>query len=511
MILGDPNAPHIEASGRLTIDDLFRRAAARRPDAIALSDPPNRSDFTDGGPRTLTYAQANHAISAIAGRLRRLGLAADAVVALHLPNTVESVLTLLGVLRAGLIAAPLPLLWRRKDAAAALARVGARAIVTMSRVGQTDYSSIAMTVAADVFPIRYVCSFGDSIPDGVIPFEDLLVPAPLLETELLPVREGNPADHVAIVTFELTPSGLIAVGRSHAELMAGGQAVVLESGLPADADLLSCCAANSFAGLASGLLPWLMTGGRLALHHAFSSDAFAAQCRDSTAVVVPAVLASRIAKAGLMVNSGLQNVIALWRAPERLAVSEPWPHPKVRLIDVLAFGETAVICGRRSASGIPVDLPLGPTSATREASGAVAETTVTLAGTLAVRGEMVPRHAFPPGAERARQPFLGADPLGFVDTHFPCRADRTNSTVELMGPPTGIVNVGGYRFRLDDLNALASSLGDVTLTVLPEALSGHRLAGVATDRTAVLQELEAIGHNPLIAAAFQTQRRSEAA
>ena len=49
-------------------------------------------------------------ISAIASRLRRLGLHTDAIVGIQLPNTVESVLTLLGVLRAGMIAAPLPLL-----------------------------------------------------------------------------------------------------------------------------------------------------------------------------------------------------------------------------------------------------------------------------------------------------------------------------------------------------------------------------------------------------------------
>ncbi len=53
-------------------------------------------------------------ISAIAGRLRRMGLHTDAIVGLQLANTVESVLTLLAVLRAGLIAMPLPLLWRRR-------------------------------------------------------------------------------------------------------------------------------------------------------------------------------------------------------------------------------------------------------------------------------------------------------------------------------------------------------------------------------------------------------------
>ena len=104
------------ATPRHTLDDLFRRAGVRPPTRWRWSIRANRLAFTDGAPRRLTYAQADRAIGAIAARLRQLGLATDAVVALQLPNTVESVLALLGILRAGMIAAPLPLLWHRQDA-----------------------------------------------------------------------------------------------------------------------------------------------------------------------------------------------------------------------------------------------------------------------------------------------------------------------------------------------------------------------------------------------------------
>ena len=125
VILNDPRGkPATPTTGaRATLDELLRRAAQRRPDAIALIDPPNRESFTDGGPRSLTYAQADRMVSAIAGRLRRMGLYTDAVVAIQMANTVEGVLALLGVLRAGLIAMPLPLLWRRAECVAALSRV----------------------------------------------------------------------------------------------------------------------------------------------------------------------------------------------------------------------------------------------------------------------------------------------------------------------------------------------------------------------------------------------------
>ena len=128
MILGDPAQASAQAPRgqiRVSIDEMFRRLAERRPDALALADPPNRKNFTDGAPRRLTYAEADRMVAAIAGRLRRMGLPVDAVIGVQMPNIVENILAMLGVLRAGMVVAPLPLLWRRADAVAALARVGA--------------------------------------------------------------------------------------------------------------------------------------------------------------------------------------------------------------------------------------------------------------------------------------------------------------------------------------------------------------------------------------------------
>ena len=69
---------------------------------------------------------------------------------------------------------------------------------------------------------------------------------------------------------------------------------------------------------------------------------------------------------------------------------------------MLVFGETALIGSRRDADGLPVPLPAGAVMAPRGSASAVpiAEIARTETGTLALRGPMVPRHAFPPGAER---------------------------------------------------------------------------------------------------------------
>jgi acyl-CoA synthetase (AMP-forming)/AMP-acid ligase II len=130
------------AATAATLDDLFRRAGVRHPHTLALADPPNREAFTDGAPRKLSFAQADRAISACAARLRGLGLQTDSIVAMHLPNTVESIITFMGVLRAGMIAVPLPLLWRKAEIRSALGRVGAKAIVTCCRIGSGCASAV---------------------------------------------------------------------------------------------------------------------------------------------------------------------------------------------------------------------------------------------------------------------------------------------------------------------------------------------------------------------------------
>lgn len=505
MMPGDPQ--------QATLDELLRRTAASRPDALALCDPPNRLDFTEGAPRRLTYAQADHIVSAIAGRLRRLGLPGGATIALQLPNTVECVLTVLGVLRAGMIAAPLPILWRRADAAAALNRVGAKALVTVSRIGATDHCQLAMSVAAEVFPIRYVCSFGTALQDGVIALDDTLESSPLLDREFAHAADG-PAD-VAAVTFEVTPDGHLPVARNHAELIAGGQALRLEASLQDGATLLVSCGANSFAGLALGIVPWLLTGGTLVLHHAFDAATFAEQCRSEgcDTVMLPGPSIAPIAQAGLLAHAELRSLVALWRAPERLPAGSSWRHAQAELTDVLAFGETGLIAARRGAAGQPAGIPLGAVQAPRGAfqAATVLETSVTRHGTLALRGPMVPQRPCPPGDERLPARCFTTDERGFADTRYPCRADPNVDELVVTGPPPGIVGVGGYRFmpaRLQELVDRAAP--DAMLAALPDALSGHRLAGSAPDRAAARQALQDLGLNPLVAGAFGERRRTAA-
>jgi len=493
---------------KATLDDLFRRAAAARPDALALIDPPDRLSFTDGAPRRLTYAEADRAVSALAARLRGFGLPTDSVVAIQLPNTVESVIALLAVMRAGLIAAPLPLLWRHADAAAALTRVAARALIGCQRIGDTVHSDLAMHIAMETFTIRFVCGFGENLPDGVVPIDDVFDSTgspPVIE------RYGDAADHVVLVTFDVAPEGIVPVARSHAELIAGGLAAHLEARIEPEAVMLGALALASFAGLASTIVPWLLTGGTLVLHHPFAPAVFAEQCSDErcSVAVLPGAMAMRLADAGLTGN--LHAVLAVWRAPERLTASGEWTGAAT-LVDVPVFGEIGLLPSRRGADGKPTAIATGRLVLPRGAPQGmhVLTATRTAAGTLALTGPMVPHAPFPPGAERGGTPRLKIGD-GSIDTSYPCRVDRETRLLTIDAPPAGLVSVGGYRFALRAAQDLIAGIEDgSTLAALPDMLAGHRLAGAGADRDAICDALLAHGANPLLVAAFRRKSPHQA-
>jgi hypothetical protein len=264
------------------------------------------------------------------------------------------------------------------------------------------------------------------------------------------------------------------------------------------------------------LVPWLLVGGTLALHHPFDDATFAQQCRDlhGGAVVVPGPLVAQLAAAGhLSAQRGLKSVVAAWRAPEQLRRAPDWRESATRLVDVQLFGEIGLIAARRGADGRPAPIPLGPLVAPRGAADgaiAVVEVATTGHGTLALRGPMVPTSAFPPGVERTSLPRLQAAADGFVDTGYAGEAGRDNGAVTVSRPPPGLVSFGGYRFAIGELKSIISALDPSgTLAVRPDAIAGHRLTGTAANHEAIRMALRGIGANPLLVEAFGARARSD--
>src|SRR3954465_14782646 len=274
-----------------TLDVLFQRILARQPGGLALLDPLNKQRITGQSPKRLTFAQADRAISALTAHFIESGLPANSVIAVQLPNTVEFALTALAAYRAGLVVAVLPLLWRQAELTVALNRTGARAVVAAGRIDGVSHADIAMNAAAECFSIRHVCGFGDDLPEGMASLDRAI--AAESPTKRAVIQDGRKA---AMVSFDVTSDGFRAVPRSHVSVIAGGLALSLESDVPQGATNLSAFTPCSFAGIASSLAMWLLTGGTLVLHHPFDSDVLEQQIIEASCntLVAPAQLALRM-------------------------------------------------------------------------------------------------------------------------------------------------------------------------------------------------------------------------
>jgi acyl-CoA synthetase (AMP-forming)/AMP-acid ligase II len=487
-----------------TLDTLFGRILARKPRDLALIDPGNKLRITGQPPKRLTYEQADRAISALAAHFIDSGLPAHSVIAVQLPNTVELPLTVLAAHRAGLVVALFPLLWRQAELVAALNRTSARAIVTSARIDGVAHSELAMNAAAEAFSIRHVCGFGGDLPEGMASLDQALA-QPSSATRHV-IQDGRKA---AIISFDVTSDGFRAVPRTHLSLIAGGLALSLESDVPQGATVMSAFAPSSFAGLASSVVTWLLSGGTLAMHHPFEADVLEQDIREHRCdtLIAPAQLAFRLDELDLDARlPTLRNVIGMWRAPEQVISSPPWTARRASLTDAYLFGEAGLFGARRTSDDAsPALVKPGLHGAPRELPGSSisGEILLTPKGTLGLRGPMVAIAAYAPPAP-VGDSLIPQAPRDFVDTEYAARLDRTTGAIAITAPPSGIMAVGGYRFLAQDLQEWGKRLGQgALLTALPDRLSGHRLAGRAQDNARARDALSELGLNPLMVEAFR--------
>lgn len=469
-----------------TLDGLFQRSLEQHPDALALIDPPNKAKITGTTPLRLTYREADTAIDAIAAHFSDARLPVGSVIAVQLPNTAEFILTMLAAARVGLAVAVIPQLWRQADLSVALNRVGARAIVTCGTIDGVDHAELAMNAAVEAFSVRHVCGFGEQLPDGMISLDDIIANPPVTAP-----RSFSDAQQPIAITFDLTSHGLRTVPRTHVQMIAGGLSIFLESKVPAGATVAAAVAPSSFATLAASLVTWLLTGGALALHHPFSASVLERQItfERCDALIVPAPLAFRLAESRMLERAPhVGHVIGLWRAPEQASSAPDWTVPTATLTDVHLFGEVGLVSSQRGGDG--AHCPLAPQAADDAANG---EAFLTPQGTLAMRGAMVPVAAYATDPEQDH-----------VDTGYGAKKHPDTGGLVITSPPAGLLGVGGYRFRTQDIQDWARRLPPgTTLAALPDQLQGHRLAGRATDSARTRDALLGLGVNALIVDAFR--------
>ena len=154
------------------------------------------------------------------------------------------------------------------------------------------------------------------------------------------------------------------LARSESELLAQGAMTVLALALDRNDVLLDPYPLTGPAGLALGLMPWLISGATLALHHPFDYGAFVEQLLASGATVtaLPAPVLTQLAQDGVLRRPAcrLRRLGAVWPTGE---IAEPPPAfdgAAPLLFDLYPLGDLTSVVLRREVRRVPQPIPLGP-------------------------------------------------------------------------------------------------------------------------------------------------------
>jgi acyl-CoA synthetase (AMP-forming)/AMP-acid ligase II len=155
-----------------------------------------RCALTDGE-RSVTYEMLVRNVAGIAAALRAGGVANGDRVALILPNSIEYVTILYGIMQAGAIAVPLNTAARPREIIAWLGHCEPRVVLywgvdANARVAVTQYLAIAATSACKVLPI-HVGTTPQATPPGSKSLSDLLAPFGSVASAAPGPQDSDPA------------------------------------------------------------------------------------------------------------------------------------------------------------------------------------------------------------------------------------------------------------------------------------------------------------------------------
>ncbi|MCB1493130.1 MAG: AMP-binding protein [Rhodobiaceae bacterium] len=332
------------AAGNLTIDQLLLNQVRKGPHRPFVCDPPNKTEITGSVPHQFSFRELNMRVQALAHVLRNIGLRQDDIVAVRLPNTSEAVIAMLAIWRAGMIACLLPLTWRRREWSRALEAVSPKAVITMTRIGEEDAALTASLMAENQFSIRFVAAFGPGSRDGIIALDSLINDAMASGDD---IDDGDASvrphagDHVATITFMELAEGIVPVPRCHASWIALAMRPAADLALAPGKRLLNPFMLSQLTSLSAGLLPCLLTGAMMILHHPFDLFALGAQfaAHRPTAMLVPAALTGDLADI-----EGSESLRAILRiVPFGIAPPQRREKAEGVVFDYAAFGEQALL------------------------------------------------------------------------------------------------------------------------------------------------------------------------
>ena len=325
------------------LDRLWCQNVSRASGAVAIVDDAGAG----GSQRSLDYGAFGAVVKDVEARLRRSGLGRGDGVALHLGSRIEAVAALLGCWSAGCTVVVIPSDWTAGESVLPLQKAGVAALIIDASDGAEEVDFVSDLVAAlpeigFVFsltlgsflrsvPMRLSGGAGkDHVKVGVmVPTETKARTArgrsgrePL---EVLKDKRSASAvggNDSAQVLFAPCRSGWDLYLRSHNHLRAQGLAVLRAASMRRGERITSLMDILGTTGLASALVPWLLTAGTLQIVGKRRVPNLTRGLANSDSLLIPAPTLKVVEAKGLLPTS---RRVKICRLVESSGVSSPAP------------------------------------------------------------------------------------------------------------------------------------------------------------------------------------------
>ncbi len=406
----------------LTLDALVDTAVRARPGRRCFTDAPDMAHWSDLTPQAATMGEFGAQVQRFARQMVALGLRQGDPVLVAMPNAVDGVAALLGLITAGLVPCPVSVVADAEEMRIAAEVAGAKAIITVNRYAGFHPSEAARQAASRYYGLRFVCAFGANPPEGVVSLDDWrdaeLSSAPL---------SINAPTHPALITLDRSGGEVSAHVRTHAQVISDALALSAISGLTGRGAIIATFAPVSAAGFISTVAAPLISGTVVMLHGPFDPDVLRQQISETpeAIVVLPATAENDIR---IVLGNALKDTIVVTRDLESCK-----PVPSLgRVTELLSLGETALWSLQREGNRTRLRIPRffkHPVGTALPRTEAQIEATLSSRGMLALSGFGVAQ-AWPPQLQALSQVETCWRARGDGPDHFTATPDERGSVGE---------------------------------------------------------------------------------
>ncbi|SMD09734.1 Acyl-CoA synthetase (AMP-forming)/AMP-acid ligase II [Desulfocicer vacuolatum DSM 3385] len=264
-----------------TLIDCFKKNVMANPHGECLVDPPNRKSLNGYDPERLTYEAFDRAVDATAEALVEKGIEKDDVIMVQLPNSWELAMLYLAIARTGAIITPSPVMWRKAELEYIARQTDAKAFITLEIFNKFNHYEMGKVLQADNPSLEFLFSL-----------EDIRTMAKGPVTGKLDDIRINANDIFTICWTSGTEAKPKGCPLSHNNWK-GTFWIQDTAGFKAGDIFLTAGPLVNLGAVGTAMIPWIIVGGKLVLHHPFDPAVFIKQIiaeKPNYTLLVPAII-----------------------------------------------------------------------------------------------------------------------------------------------------------------------------------------------------------------------------